>query len=232
MNYRLKGKILVIWFGKKGIAVLIKNTAKLTTILIYFLCFNAGLALDIDYQGLKNIEQMALNKSQVYIKEVEHQVVNINKLVDSNISDNEQFINEQKAKLKQALNQQGKPKNIADILVFVSFSMPKEALKSLLIQSSQYNAAIIIQGLVDNSLPKTLSKMAALMKETNNQGGLQIDPNLFDEYKINSVPAIVLVQSDKENNFDLVYGLANIKDALEIFRFNNKSSAGDMEVMK
>ncbi len=204
---------------------------KLISILIYFLCLNASFALDIDHQELKNIEQLALNKAQTHTNEIEQHVANINKLADKSILDNKQFISEQKAKLKQAFNQQGKPKNDAQILVFVSFSMPKESLKSLLIQSSQYNAAIIIQGLIDNSLPKTLSKMSDLMKETNNKGGLQIDPNLFDEYKISSVPAIVLTQSEEENNFDVVYGLANIKDALEFFA-SNKLHVGNREVIK
>lgn len=205
---------------------------KLISILIYLFCLNTCFALDIDHQGLKNIEQLALNKAQIYTNEIEQQVANINKLADKSILDNKQFISEQKAKLKQAFNQQGKQKNDAQILVFVSFSMPKESLKSLLIQSSQYNAAIIIQGLIDNSLPKTLSKMSDFMKETNNQGGLQIDPNLFDEYKISSVPAIVLIRSDEANNFDVVYGLANIKDAIELFACNNKLQVGNREAIK
>lgn len=180
--------------------------------LIYFLSINILFAANDNYKELQSIESIALNNAAKYQTELNKQVQSIEAQVSS--VDKKEFLKQQKEQLQLAFIE-GKPKNDAQILVFVSFSMPKEALKSLLIQSEQYNAAIIIQGLVENSLPNTLNKITKLIKETNGKGGLQIDPNLFEEYKITSVPAIVLGDSD---DFDVVYGLANIKDALEILK--------------
>lgn len=169
---------------------------------------------DADYQQIKSLEQSALKQAKNYQQEIPRQLAESRKEM-KNFVDKNDFFKEQREKLQMAFKNQGKPKNSAEVLVFVSFCMPAVALKSLIQQSTRYHATLVIQGLVESSLPKTIIKMNELIKETNNKGGFQIDPNLFNEYKINRVPAIVIGAAD---NFDVVYGMGNIKEALEFFR--------------
>lgn len=194
--------------------VYIINNFTLLRILMFIIALtNIGYA-NADYQEIKSFEKNALALSGNYKSEVVQQVASSEKEMKFVLNKND-FFNEQREKLQMAFRNQGKPKNSADVLVFVSFSIPAVALKSLIQQSTRYHATLIIQGLVENSLPKTIAKINELIKATNNKGGFQIDPNLFNEYKINRVPAIVIGDAE---NFDVVYGMGNIKEALEFFR--------------
>jgi len=99
-----------------------------------------------------------------------------------------------------------------DILIFISFSMPDESVKSWLADTNTIGASIIIRGLIDNNWPKTLAKINSLLSN-GSQGGIQIDPELFLAFDIKQVPAVVLVKPSAtscqtQNNCN-VYGLSD-----------------------
>lgn len=188
--------------------------------MLIIVLINTGYA-DVNYQKIKTLEKSALEQVENHKSEASKQVAVVDKEIKFTLNKND-FFKEQREKLKIAFDSQGKPNNRAEVLVFVSFSMPRAALKSLLRESVRYNATVIIQGLVENSLPKTFVKINELIVDLRSNGGVQIDPNLFNEYKIIKVPAIVVGDSA---NFDIVYGLASIKEALQIFKNKNGAQA-------
>src|ERR1700721_885673 len=73
-----------------------------------------------------------------------------------------------------------------DILIFVSFSMPKESLKGWMDEAEKIHAPLVIRGLVNNSFKETVKKMTELAND--NHGGVQLDPTLFKAFNIKQVP--------------------------------------------
>lgn len=169
----------------------------------------------VDYNELINLKEKALYNAEQY-HELAGKYVEKTKEISNEIDINkEEFLEQQRLLLDSAYKIQGKPKYNQQVFVFISFSMPDEAIKQLLVESKKYNAVLIIQGLIDDSFSKTLNKIADVTKKSDNIGGIQIDPNLFQEYKINAVPAYAL--NYKHDDYDIVYGLGSIKGALEVF---------------
>jgi type-F conjugative transfer system pilin assembly protein TrbC len=87
------------------------------------------------------------------------------------------------------------------ILVFVSFSMPKASIESLLNDSKFYQSKLILRGLKDDSFVKTAQVLKdyanAKTDQTNNGANLEINPELFTKYKIEKVPVFIMVKGDK-----------------------------------
>jgi len=98
----------------------------------------------------------------------------------------------------------------SDVIVFISFSMPKESIKGWMNEAAKINAPVVIRGLVNNSFRETLNRVNELTGD--NKGGVQIDPMLFREYKVSQVPAVVVRNA---NDHDVVYGDAHLDYALQ-----------------
>ena len=81
----------------------------------------------------------------------------------------------------------------SDLIVFVSFSMPDEALKTYTEEARDAGATIVLRGMVDHSLVKTQAKA---WQVSHGRSAWEINPGLFRKFKINTVPAIVLAQGD------------------------------------
>ena len=108
----------------------------------------------------------------------------------------------------------------SDLLIFVSFSMPKESLKLWAEQASRIGCPLLLRGFVDNDLTKTTAKMHAMFGEKANIEIL-IDPEKFQKFNINIVPAVVIVEPEQKDAnddsvpyFDVVYGDTSLEEAL------------------
>lgn len=104
------------------------------------------------------------------------------------------------------------------VLVFISFSMPKESIKAWMQQAQKIGASVIIRGLINNSFKETVLVMNQFVDEG---GGVQVDPQQFERYDIQQVPAVVLSDSSdlksshyNETQFDVVYGDVSLDYAL------------------
>ena len=107
--------------------------------------------------------------------------------------------------------------------VFVSFSMPEQLLQETLSESARLHIPAVLNGLYQNSMPKTVAKIMALSKVVPNLN-LQIDPTAFARFKIQQVPALV-VSSD--TGFDVMYGNLTLTEALKrIATHGNESGSG------
>ncbi len=87
---------------------------------------------------------------------------------------------------KQQASQDGKPRQGA--LYFVSFSIPEEGLKRMLSETRHYGIPATLRGMVNNDLKATADAVLSLVKDGATDG-VQIDPTLFSQYGIRSVPA-------------------------------------------
>ena len=94
--------------------------------------------------------------------------------------------------------------------VFVSFSMPTHLLEETLSESARLHIPAILNGLVDNSMPKTMKQIEVLSKTVPNLN-LQIDPTAFERFGIRQVPALVV---DNGHDFDVLYGNLSLREGL------------------
>ena len=96
-------------------------------------------------------------------------------------------------------------------LYFVSFSIPEEGLKRMLHETRQYGIPATLRGLVNNDMRTTTDAVLQLVKDGVTDG-VQIDPTLYTQYGIRSVPSLVV---RCQAGYDVVRGNIHVKPALE-----------------
>ena len=79
-----------------------------------------------------------------------------------------------------------------DLLVFVSFSMPKASLDRLARDCKRTGAAMVFRGFVKNNVMDTVKAFKPLAKLG---AGALIDPPAFERYKVKAVPEFMLAQA-------------------------------------
>lgn len=109
------------------------------------------------------------------------------------------------------------------LLIFISFSMPKELIKSLIVEGEKIGAVFVLRGLIDGSIKKTQNEFYNLMSD--HQVGAMINPELFKTFGISRVPSFVIYSNAKQNplnmgckiapDFVALSGAVTIKYALE-----------------
>ncbi|MCZ0104353.1 type-F conjugative transfer system pilin assembly protein TrbC, partial [Raoultella ornithinolytica] len=110
---------------------------------------------------------------------------------------------------QQKASNQAKPEEGA--VYFVSFSIPEEGLKRMLHETRQYSIPTTLRGLVNNDMKATTAAVMHLVNDGLTDG-VQIDPTLYTQYNIRSVPALVV---RCQAGFDVVHGNIRLKQALE-----------------
>ncbi|KAB8049555.1 type-F conjugative transfer system pilin assembly protein TrbC [Janthinobacterium rivuli] len=79
------------------------------------------------------------------------------------------------------------------LLVFVTFAMPEAALHKLAMQAAQLQATLLLRGLDDGSLVKTVVHVQKIMGER--KVAWQIDPQAFDRFAVRQAPTFVLLSA-------------------------------------
>ncbi|HGN8993517.1 TPA: type-F conjugative transfer system pilin assembly protein TrbC [Klebsiella michiganensis] len=147
-------------------------------------------------------EKLRLNPDRQLQQELEAQI----KRNPLNRSDS-QFIDDLLS--KQKASNQEKPAEGA--IYFVSFSIPEEGLKRMLHETRQFGIPATLRGLVNNDMKTTTDAVMQLVKDGVTDG-MQIDPTLYAQYNIRSVPALVV---RCQAGYDVVRGNIRVKQALE-----------------
>lgn len=96
------------------------------------------------------------------------------------------------------------------LYVFISFSMPTALLRQYVQEAKQYNAILVLRGLIDNDFRKTTT----VLRQLDEQAGAIIEPQLFQQYDIQAVPAIV---QDKAGIVRKISGSVSLQYALQQF---------------
>ena len=80
------------------------------------------------------------------------------------------------------------------VLVFVSFSMPEESLRQLVLDAHRAEVPVLLQGFVGGSLTETATRMRVLLGAEAGQdllGGVVIDPRAFRIFRVTEVPVFI-----------------------------------------
>ena len=89
------------------------------------------------------------------------------------------------------------------LIVFVSLSMPKAALKALLADTQKAGGIAVLRGLPEGSGETGKAKLLRVFGNKNEAAALGIDPRLFRTFAIQSVPSFVIASGE----IDLCDGL-------------------------
>ena len=87
-----------------------------------------------------------------------------------------------------------------ELMVFVSFSMPRESLMRIIEQSERTGARLIFRGFTGDKLTEMSKRIADLLG--NHRVEAVVHPPAFTQFKVNQVPALVISQSDAANQLD------------------------------
>lgn len=107
-------------------------------------------------------------------------------------------------------------------IYFVSFSIPEAGLQRMLAETRRYAIPATLRGLVNNDMKQTVDAVSQLVQNGATEG-VQIDPTLYSQYGITSVPALV-VRCDK--GFDVIRGNLKLEQALQ--KMVNEGDCGDV----
>jgi conjugal transfer pilus assembly protein TrbC len=99
------------------------------------------------------------------------------------------LINRLQGDIAAQTNKMGE-KDTFPAIYFVSLGIPREGLLPMLKDARRYNIPTL-RGLVNNDMRQTAAAMFELSKE-DKDAGVQIDPTLFTQYNITTVPALVV----------------------------------------
>lgn len=120
--------------------------------------------------------------------------------------DDQRFIDRLAEKRRQADGQ----RPAENAVYFVSFSLPLEGLASMLQETRRFGIPATLRGMVNNDMRETVQRVMALVKN-GGADGVQIDPQPFHTFGIQSVPALVV---QCERGFDVIRGNLHIEDGL------------------
>lgn len=100
------------------------------------------------------------------------------------------------------------------LYAFLSFSIPEEKWLLLSEEIIRFGGIIILKGLPNNSFNELAVRMNAL-RNRGMKAQVQIDPELFNRFGINSVPTFVKIKKDHFNkisgNISLAFALEKIE---------------------
>ncbi|MGK5593736.1 MAG: type-F conjugative transfer system pilin assembly protein TrbC [Parachlamydiaceae bacterium] len=106
-----------------------------------------------------------------------------------------------------------------ELLIFLSFSAPNDVWLRVSKEIEKYGGIIVLRGLPNNSFLELSKRIQALTK-LGVTAPIQINPILFDRYKVQAVPCYVV---KNEIAFDKVSGNASLAYALEEMSRNGET---------
>jgi type-F conjugative transfer system pilin assembly protein TrbC len=117
------------------------------------------------------------------------------------------------------------------LLVFVSFSMPRESLKALGTHVNKLGGKLILRGLLNGNFRETAQKLKDLQEE------VIIDPPLFEAYQVERVPTFVLRPkntdgAEEEAVHDRLVGNVSLEYALEQFASSGETHQEALKMLQ
>lgn len=95
--------------------------------------------------------------------------------------------------------QKAAARKMNDLMVFASFSMPKESLKRIVSQANRIGASVVFRGFKNNSWKETALAIGQLGEQN---GNILINPLAFTKYQVAAVPTMVIVKADAVDQVD------------------------------
>jgi conjugal transfer pilus assembly protein TrbC len=114
---------------------------------------------------------------------------------------------------------------LTPIMVFVSFSMPRQSLIAYMQDARKIHASIIVRGFINNSFKETVNTISLLVKEAGG-GGIEINPFAFTTFHITKVPSVVVIPNNSpcvqqsscriDKDYDVIAGNITLQAALVV----------------
>ena len=128
-------------------------------------------------------------------------------------------------------NPNAQKSDLPQLLVFVSFSMPENALKELSNEVEKVGGALVVRGLIDNSFKRTAQFL------TTAKASVMIDPTLFERFQITTVPTFVYAKKISHDEattpvHDRLMGHVTLYHALTQFRDKGEVGGADLLLAK
>jgi conjugal transfer pilus assembly protein TrbC len=127
---------------------------------------------------------------------------------------------------------QARPQARSQVMVLVSFSMPRASLKQWLRQARRIQAPVVVRGLVHHSLKRTMQRVRQLQGQSGT--GIQLNPLVFRRFQITRVPAVVVThgtdpmqkRAASPLTYDVVYGDVSLRYALNQLASRGEAAPG------
>ncbi|MFM8453409.1 MAG: type-F conjugative transfer system pilin assembly protein TrbC [Gammaproteobacteria bacterium] len=97
------------------------------------------------------------------------------------------------------------------LIILVSSAMPELSLKAWALQAEKTQSKLVIRGFLNNSFQDTYHFIQNFLTKNNLNVEFSIDPEIFSDYKVSVVPAVLLRDS---NEYALVSGDIGLEEAL------------------
>jgi len=214
-----------------------KNTLKKIGILCLLMLFTVTPhASGLDKLGAVGEEAWAGKKSSLEMNGLQNAIAS----PDQSIEESLDFLQRLLKKREENIPGRTGGKAAQGAMLFVSFSMPEEMLLSMCDEAAHLDVPVVLKGLVGGDFKKTLGAIGRLQDKAHKRhlrfDGLSIDPVWFEQFDIQSVPALVVTASVQgcesqgqcpNTDFDVVYGNVHLKRALTLIAENG--GAGKVE---
>ena len=121
-------------------------------------------------------------------------------------------------------------------MVFVSTSMPEQALKRIIADTSAAGGVVVFRGFPGNSGKAFIAALSKVVEKDQQFASIGIDPRLFRAFDVTAVPTMVVSSSDftpcdgltcktTQPPFDRIEGNVTVRYALETFAGENGPGA-------
>ena len=121
-------------------------------------------------------------------------------------------------------------------MVFVSLSMPEDALRQIIDQTTAAGGFVVFRGFPNNSAKQFIAGMSKVLTNDDQFASVGVDPRLFRAFGVQAVPTYVAVSSDfmpcdglncttTPPPFDTMSGNVTVRYALETFSEDNGPGA-------
>lgn len=121
-------------------------------------------------------------------------------------------------------------------MVFVSLSMPEDALRQIIDQTTAAGGFVVFRGFPNNSAKQFIAGMSKVLTNDDQFASIGVDPRLFRAFSVQAVPTYVAVSSDfmpcdglncttTPPPFDMMSGNVTVRYALETFSDDNGPGA-------
>lgn len=121
-------------------------------------------------------------------------------------------------------------------MVFVSTSMPEQALKRIIADTSAAGGVVVFRGFPGNSGKAFIAALSRVVEKDQQFASIGIDPRLFRAFDVTAVPTMVVSSSDftpcdgltcktTPPPFDRIEGNVTVRYALETFTGENGPGA-------
>ena len=117
-------------------------------------------------------------------------------------------------------------KDTPALMVFVSASMPKPLLQTLLLEAKKYGGRVLMRGFIKGSYLKTAQFFKELIQKIG--VGIEINPKAFEEFKVKMVPTFVVAVNSIHDKLE---GATSLRFALEEMSQRGETSIAAKKIL-